>query len=325
MAQEFLLISRDEILRNVPMSDFIQAAEDAFRAFAQGKTTAPPKTIFQVSSGVMAVMPAFVEDPDALAIKVANARKNNVAKGLPRATAQVFLYDGDTGLPLALMDGGSITGMRTGAAGGVAAKYLARPDSRVVGIVGAGVQGRTHLMALRELFPVERVHVYDQYPEAISAYVSEMSERTGLDIRGSSLEETVRESDILVTVTGSHEPLVRAEWVRDGMHINAFGADKAEEQELETVVYQRSRIFVDWMAQCEHLGDISYPLECGAIRREDIAGELGQVIIGEVEGRQSEEQVTVFDATGMAVQDALAARMIYRMALDKGLGRRVAL
>jgi alanine dehydrogenase len=325
MAQEFLLISQEEILQNVPMSDFIQAAEDAFRAFAQGKTTVPPKVIFPVGTGIMAAMPAFVEEPDALVIKVANARKTNVAKGLPRATTQVFLYDGDTGLPLALMDGGSITGMRTGAAGGVAAKYLARPDSRAVGIVGAGVQGRTHLIALQELFPVERARVYDQYPEAVTAYVSEMSERTGLDIKGGSLEETVRESDILVTVTGSHEPLVKSEWVRDGTHINAFGADKAEEQELETAVHQRSRVFVDWMVQCELLGDVSYPLECGAIRKEDIAGELGQVVTGEVEGRQSDEQVTVFDATGVAVQDALAARMIYRAALDKGLGHSIEL
>lgn len=325
MAQEFLLISQEEILQNVPMSDFIQAAEDAFRAFAQGKATVLPKVIFPVGAGIMAAMPAFVDDPDALVIKVANARKTNVAKGLPRATTQVFLYDGDTGFPLALMDGSSITGMRTGAAGGVAAKYLARPDSRAVGIIGAGIQGRTHLTALHELFPVERVRVYDQYPEAVTAYVSEMSERTGLDITGGSLEETVRESDILVTVTGSREPLVKEEWVRDGTHINAFGADKADEQELETAVHQRSRVFVDWMVQCEILGDVSYPLECGAIRKEDIAGELGQVVIGEVEGRQSEEQVTVFDATGVAVQDALAARMIYRAALDKGLGHSIEL
>ena len=288
MAQEFLVIGQEEILREVSMADFIEAAEDAYRAFAQGRTTAPPKTVFSVRSGVMAVMPAFVEEPDALAIKVANARKDNRAKGLPRSIGQVFLYDSETGLPQALMDGTSITAMRTGAAGGVAARYLARPGSRTVGIVGAGVQGRAHLLALKELFSVERVYVHDQYPEAVAGYVGEMGARTGLDVRAGSLEETVRRAEILVTVTGSKEPLVKEAWVHPGMHINAFGADKADEQELEDGVHRRSRVFVDWMTQCERLGDISRPLECGAIRKEDIAGELGQVITGEIEGRQDD-------------------------------------
>jgi len=318
--QEFLVITQEEIEKNVPMSEYIRAVEEGFAEFARGRVTLPPKVVFHVRSGAMGVMPAFAEDSDALAIKVGNPRDDNREKGLPYITAQVFLYDSDTGLPLALMDGTSITGLRTGAVGGLAAKYLARPDSQVVGIIGGGVQGRTNLMALNETFDVKKVYLAEKVDAVRDRYIKEMSQQLGLDIQAASVEEATRNADILVAVTGTTTPLVRDEWAHPGMHINAIGSDEPEKQECETAVLKRARVFVDWMAQCERLGDISQGLASGDLRKEDIAGGLGQVIIGEIEGRQSDDQITVYDSTGIAFQDAVSAKMIYKVALERGLG-----
>jgi alanine dehydrogenase len=270
-------------------------------------------------------MPAFAEESDALAIKVGNPRDDNREKGLPFITAQVFLYDSDTGLPLALMDGTSITGLRTGAVGGLAAKYLARPDSEVMGIIGGGVQGRTNLMALNEIFDIKKVYIAEKVDAVRDLYIKEMSAQLGLDIQAASVEEATRNSDILVAVTGTTVPLVKDEWVHPGMHINAIGSDEPDKQECGTEVMKRARVFVDWMAQCEGKGDISKGLESGDLSKGDIAGELGQVIIGEVEGRQSDDQITFYDSTGIAFQDAVSAKMIYQVALDKGLGKKACL
>ena len=318
--QEFLVITQEEIEKNVPMPEYIRAVEEGFKEFAKGRVTLPPKVVFHVRSGAMGVMPAFAEDSDALAIKMGNPRDDNREKGLPYITAQVFLYDSDTGLPLALMDGTSITAMRTGAVGGLAAKYLARPDSHVVGIIGGGVQGRTNLMALNELFDVRKVYLAEKFDQVRDRYVKEMSEQLGLDIQVASVEETVRNSDIIVAVTGTTVPLVKEAWVRPGTHINAVGSDEPEKQECDTPLLSKARVVVDWMAQCERLGDISQGLASGALTKDQIAGELGQVIIGEVEGRQSDDQITVYDSTGIAFQDAVSAKMIYEVAVKKGLG-----
>ncbi len=319
--QEFLIITQEEIEGNFSMSDFIPVVEEGFREFARGRVTIPPKVVFEVRSGAMACIPAYAAGSDALTIKIGNHRDDNPAQGLPYISgAQVFLYDSETGLPLSLMDGTSITALRTGAMGGVAAKYLARPDSRVVGIIGAGVQGRSNLAALDQLFDIRTAYVAERCDETRNRYIREMSERLGLDIKPATIEEAARKSDILACVTGTSTPLVKAQWLHPGMHITTIGSDGPEKQEVETEVLKRSRIFLDWFDQCEYLGDISQPLQRGDLSREDIAGELGHVILGQIEGRQSGDQITLFDASGPGFLDSVSAKMIYRAALEKGLG-----
>lgn len=307
------------------MKEAIETVESAFKEKGKGEVQMPPKTyiFFEEYQGDFRVMPAYVKRLCAAGVKIVNVHPNNPTTcDLPTVMATVILLDPTNGAPISFMDAKWITSMRTGAAGGIAVKHLARKDSRIVGLVGAGVQAPFQLMALREVMPkIEEVRVADKIKARSEQCAEEMGERFELNVRAvESDEQAVRGADIVVTVTPVRSPIVMNEWVGAGTHINAMGADAPGKEELDPAILKRAKIVIDDWDQAVHSGEVNVPISRGAIKKEDIHGELGGIICGKKEGRTSPDEITIFDSTGLAIQDVATAWTIYQRAKDQGIG-----
>ncbi|MEM4311582.1 MAG: alanine dehydrogenase [Nitrososphaerales archaeon] len=323
---ETLILTGEEIKSRLSMSEVIGAVEQSFREKGLGRVQMPAKIYLFYSkyNGDLRAMPSYLESLDISAVKVVNVHPDNPLKyRLPTVMATIILIDPKNGYPLAIMDGTLITDMRTGAAGGIAAKYLARKDSKIIGMVGAGKQAETQLEALLSLYKkLEEVRVYSRSKERREAFVKKFnSSEIGEIIPVENVEEAVKNTDIIVTTTPSREPLVKDEWISMGTHFNCIGADAPGKQELEPKVLKRAKIVVDDWEQASHSGEINVPLAKGMISKEDIYGEIGEIVAGLKKGRIYDSEVTVFTSTGLAIQDAVTANLVYKKALDKGLGR----
>jgi alanine dehydrogenase len=323
-----LLITDEEVKGLLAMREVLEAVEKAFGQKGLGRVQMPAKSYlyFKRFNGDLRTMPSYLEDLDVSAVKIVNVHPDNPSKhSLPTVMAVIVLVDPKTGLPISIMGGSTVTSMRTGAAGGVAAKYLARKDSRVAGFVGAGTQARTQLMGLAEVFKkLEGVKVYDREKNAVARFVSEMTElySGAFKIRGTdSVQETVAGADVVVTTTPSREPLVMSDMISQGTHISCIGADAVGKEELDPAILKRARIVVDDWEQASHSGEINVPLSRGLVTRENVWAEIGEVVAGLKKGRQGREEITVFVSTGLAIQDAMTAEIAYRGALQKGVGR----
>lgn len=322
-----ILFIDDEIVREIlSMKETIKVVEEAFREKGIGKVIMPSKLYVTIDrfKGDFRVMPAYLKASNIAGVKIVSVYPNNPKlHGLPTVMAIVELLDPETGRPLCIMDGTWLTAMRTGAAGGVAVKYLARVDSNIIGIVGAGVQARTQLKALNVVLKdIDFVKVYDIIQAKSRKYAKDMKESLGVEVRvAETLEEAVRGVDILVTTTPSTKPIIRDEWIDEGVHINAIGADAPGKQELDPVILKRAKIVVDDLEQACHSGEVNVPLSKGIISKEDIYAELGELVAGLKPGRTSNEEITVFDSTGLAIQDIATAWLVYREAIKRGLGR----
>ena len=323
-----LLIPRKDVEGIVSMKEVVEVVEEAFKAKGLGEVVMPPKVYVNFPKGDFRVMPCYIPSLGYGGVKIVNVHPENPEKyGLPTVMAVILLLDPETGKPVAIMDGTWMTDMRTGAAGGVAAKYLARPDSRTVGIVGAGRQARTQLMALREVLEeIEEVRVTDIRKDVREKYAEEMSEKLGLNVKAvDSVRETVEGADIVVTVTPVRKPIVKNEWIRPGVHINAIGADAPGKEELDPEILKRAKIVVDDFEQACHSGEVNVPLTKGIISKEDIYAELGEIIVGKKPGRLSDDEITIFDSTGLAIQDLATATLVYKKAKASNLGFEVEL
>jgi len=320
------LIMRKDIERIVSIGELMGAMEDAFRAKAMGKVSMPTKVYIELPEGDFRTMMAYIPDLKMACVKVVNVHPSNPAKhGLPTVMATIVLIDPDTGRPLAIMDGTYLTNMRTGATGGVAAKYLARKNSKVIGMVGAGSQARTQLLALNQVFKIEEVRVCAKTRMECERFVKDM-EPLGLKILiNESVEEAVRGCDIIVTTTPVTSPLVKNEWVEEGMHINAIGADAKGKEELDPEILKRAKVVVDDYEQACQYGELNVPVSKGIFKPEQIHAELGEIIIGRKPGRISDEEITVFDSTGLAIQDLAAAALVYRRAMKLGIASEIEL
>ncbi len=244
-------------------------------------------------------------------------------RNLPTVMALIILISPETGAPVAIMDGTYLTDVRTGAAGGIAAKYLARKDSKVIGLVGAGNQAKTQLEALCEVFEPELVKITSRTKESCEQFIREMAEFVPCEIRYEESIEKVCNCDILVTTTPTRKPIVKASWIKAGTHINAIGADAVGKEELDPELLIRSKIIVDDMVQALHSGEVNVPLSKHYISENDIHAQLGEVMVGLKPGRTSEEEITIFDSTGLAIQDVATAHLVYERAVREGLGRQV--
>jgi len=208
----------------------------------------------------------------------------------------------------------------------VAAKYLARRDSRSVGIVGTGVQGRYQLIGLNELFDIAEVRAYDRIKDSSMRYASEMSSKLGLDVKAVEVpRDAVENADIVVTATPSRKPIINSKWVRSGTHINAIGADEPGKQELDSQILTKAKIVVDCFEECKVRGEINSAISEGTIDLSNIYAELGDIVAGKKKGRESASEITIFDATGMAIQDIATSYEIYKIAKEKGIGTTVAI
>lgn len=321
-----LLLSRKDIEGILSMKEVMVAVEKALKAKGLGKVQMPPKLYITFPKGDFRTMPAYIPEFGFGCVKIVNVHpKNPLEHKLPAIMATIILIDPETGKPLAIMDGTWITNMRTGAVGGIAAKYLARKNSKIVGMVGAGAQARTQLLALNEIFNIEEVRVYSRTLESCEKFKEDM-EYLGLNILiKEKIEDAVKNCDILVTTTPATQPIVKNEWVSKGIHINAIGSDAPGKEELDPEILKRAKIFVDDLEQAYHSGEINVPLTKGIISKEEIYGELSDVITGKKAGRVAADEITVFDSTGLAIQDLAAAALVYKKAREANLGNEVEL
>ncbi|HIE31272.1 MAG TPA: alanine dehydrogenase [Methanosarcinales archaeon] len=316
-----LWLNKDDIEVLLDMSGTLDVVEAAFREHGVGRVQMPAKSYlyFQSHNGDLRTMPAFLEAEDIAGVKIVNVHPDNPEKGLPAVMAVVVLNSTATGAPLVMMDGTYLTDMRTGAAGGVAANHLARRDAAVVGIVGTGQQARTQLRAICEVREVTAVRIISRSAASCKRFRDDM-EKLGCDIRIMESIRQVCDCDILVTATPVRSPIVADDWILDGTHINAIGADAKGKQELDPMILKRSRIVIDDYAQATHSGEINVALEKGIITVDDIYGTLGEVVAGIKPGRTDDDEITIFDSTGLAIQDISTANHVYRQAIDRRIG-----
>jgi alanine dehydrogenase len=325
MSPRILVISGRQIDRHIRMRDCLPLVERAFTAVTEGATDLPPKCHFPGSRGLWFFMGGIVEPLEAMAIKLGSTRPDNVKRGLRTGVSQVVYYNFETAEPLALMDGSRVTALRTGAAAAVGAKYLARPEPSVAGIIGTGRVGSASLEALDESCCLEKVYAADVNEEAREGFVATARELYPFPVIGASPEQAARAADILITATPARKPIVKKRWLSGGQHISAMGADRSGKQEIETAALSDLRIVCDNVEQCLEYGELNIASRSGLLDRERIAGEIGEVILGRKEGRRSDEEITLFDSTGMGIQDAAVAKLIYDAALREGFGTLVEL
>ena len=319
-----LILGRTDMIGLLTPSEYNDCVEHAFRMHGEGRVYMEPKghIVLDRYQGEFEVMPSYIEEPEAAACKWVSIREDNARFELPTVFSILVYTHPESGFPLAICDGSHHTMMRTGSSAAVSAKWLAREDSKVLAIVGAGTVGRGALATCNEVFPWEEVRVWSRSRETVDRFVEEEQPRYDrFELRPSTdLEQVVRGADVIVTGTHARGGLVEDAWVSPGTHIAALGADLEGEQELDGAILQRARIFVDDIRQCRTDGEINVPLRDGLITEDDVAGEIGKVIVGALEGRQSDDQVTVFDSTGIALQDSATVSLEYERALAAGVG-----
>lgn len=289
----------------------VAAIRDAFHQDGLKRTTVPAVINLPVPAfdGEFHVKSAFIEGVPYVAVKVASGFYRNPARGLPSGAGLMLLFDAETGLPEALLlDNAYLTDVRTGAAGAVAAEALARPDIETVGVIGSGVQARQQLDCLRQVRRFSRVRCWSRTAERAGALCAEVARDWGLDARAvASAEEATRGADLLITVTPSREPLVRADWLAPGLHVTAVGSDTPGKQELEAACLERADlVVVDRLAQCAAFGELAH---APAVRAH---AELGEIVAGLKPGRTRDDQITIADLTGVGFQDTAIASAVYR-------------
>lgn len=321
---ETLLLNKEDVSENVQMTDLIPAVEDAFAAYQTGDAQMPSKSYIDLPeyNGDFRSMPAYLDagDWDAAGIKWVNVHPDNPTHyDLPTVMGTMVYSDPENAYPLAIMDGTELTMQRTGAAAAVATDYLAIEDATSFGVVGAGVQSYTQLEAISTVRDIEDVVVSDVNEDAVRAFVEHFEDR--FDVREGSISDAGH-CDVLSTVTPVEDPIVSREDVADHTHINAMGADAEGKHELADELLLDSKLVIDDHAQTTHSGEINVPYNAGVLGDDDIYGEVGELVTGLKDGRTDDDGVTVFDSTGLAIQDVAAAHVAYEHAdeHDNGYG-----
>jgi alanine dehydrogenase len=323
---EILLLTSREIQSLLTLDECIGAVERAFRLYGEGKAVPPGVLSMHTWDGGFHVKAGLLElDRSYFAAKVnGNFPKNGARFGLPTIQGVIVLCDSANGTPLAVMDSREITSLRTGAATAVAAKYLARRDSRVITICGCGNQGRAQLKALSRICQFQTIFGYDSSEEQALRFAHELESDLKVSVTVvADLAPAVRQSDICVTCTPSRQPFLERDDVRPGTFVAAVGADNPEKQELRPNLLAKSKIVCDILEQCAVMGDLHHALDAGVLTRADVHAELGEVVAGRKPGRESEKEIIIFDSTGMALQDVAAAAFLYEKAQRDGVGVRL--
>jgi len=307
-----LLLDKKAVNNLLNVRDIIDVVEEAFRMWGEGKGNMPPKAYLVVEHGDFRAMPAAL--PGCAGMKWVNAHPQNPSRNLPTVMAVMVYSDPETGYPLAVMDGTTITAYRTGAAAAIAARYLARRDSHTLGIIGAGRQAYTQILAHAELFDLSSINVFDTSSTAVDKLITSLP---GYPIRNCSVKEAAA-SDIVCTLTPSREPIVKREWIMAGTHINAVGADAEGKEELEPSILKEAMVVVDDIRQASAGGEINVPIRRGIFTIDEVYGTLAELVIGRKQGRRDDKAITVFDSTGVAIEDIAVARFIYEKARQTG-------
>ncbi|SDQ80125.1 L-alanine dehydrogenase [Halopelagius longus] len=316
-----LLLNSDDVHENANMADLIPAVEEAFAAFERGDAQMPPKSYIDLPryNGDFRSMPAYMDagDWDAAGIKWVNVHTDNDEHGLPTVMGTMVYSSPETAFPLAIMDGTELTMKRTGAAAAVATDHLAVEDATSMGIVGAGVQSYTQLEAISTVRDIEDVVISDVDEERVANFIDAFEDR--FDVRAGSIEEAAA-CDVLSTVTPVESPIVPRDAVGDRTHINAMGADAEGKHELEDEILLDAKLVIDDHEQTTHSGEINVPYNEGVLTDDDIYGAIGEIVVGDKAGRTDDDGITVFDSTGLAIQDVAAAHVVYEHADENDNG-----
>lgn len=320
-----ILLGETDVKAVLPMPDLIDAMEGALARFSAGAVTQPVRTVLEVGEdrNWFGVMPAALDDPPAAGAKLVTVYHRNHQRGLPSHLATIVLLDHATGALVSVLDGRYITEARTAAVSAVSVRHLARSDASVLGIVGSGVQARSHLLAIRHVRELSDVRVWSPNLLNRDAFILEMSDQTGLPIHAAtSAAGAVRGADLVVLATSSTTPVVEDADIDAGAHITAVGACRPDQREMPTALVRRGRVYVDsHAAAAKEAGDLILPQQEGAFDAAHIQGELGAVVSGRVAGRTSDREVTIFKSLGMAIEDVVAARLAVERARAAGLGQ----
>ena len=323
------ILSEGELRQCIKLDEnVVNAIEDGFSLLSEGKVNVPPIMRIDIPqhNGEVDVKTAYVEGLDHFAIKIASGFFDNRRLGLPTGSGMMVLVNAKTGFPeTVLLDNGYLTDVRTGAAGAVAAKHLAREKIETVGVIGSGTQARYQIKGLGLVRDFNRLMIYGIVPEEVREYISEMESILGIEItQAEDVESVVRLSDVVVTTTPAREPYLKAEWLHPGLHITAMGSDSEEKQELHAAVFGKANLIVcDRRSQCERLGELHHALDEGILQPSDDIAELGDLTSGRRSGRTSDKQITICDLTGVGVQDTMIATLAYRRAVKHQLGLQV--
>lgn len=314
-----------DVEESLSLRDVIAAVEDGYIAYNSGKVQQPDIVSMEMPqyNGETDIKSCYNDLNNVISVKIVSGfYDNGKINDLPTMIGSVILYDGKTGAPLCIMDGSLITGVRTGAAGAISSKLLARKNSETVAIIGAGGQARMQAYALCQVMDIKEIRVFSPNPAELPAYKEDVEAKTGVKVvTCHTAEEVMENADIAISTTPSKEYLVDSELVKPGIHIVAVGADMAGKNEWDPKIFKNAKVVNDSIRQCVTRGETRNAIVAGIIKEEDIYAEIGELIAGEKPLRESDDEITIFDTTGMAVQDNVTAAMIYKIAKEKGLGQ----
>jgi ornithine cyclodeaminase/alanine dehydrogenase len=326
MLSKVLLLSRKDVQSVLTMKDTIEVMKSAFSELSEGTALLPQRIVIPAKeqNGVSLYMPAFLPKTGSMAIKVVTVYKKNPEKyELPTTLGKVLLQDINTGDVICIMDGGFLTAMRTGAVSGCAVGYLAKKNAKIVTLFGAGVQGETQLWAACEARPgLEFCKVFDLRKDIEEEFTKRVRSFSDISIEFvESAEDAVKNADIILTATTSPTPIFKGEWLTPGVHISGIGSHSPNARELDTHTIKHAKVVCDQVSAClVEAGDIMIPIEEGAITQEHLYGELGEIVSGKKQGRESDSEITVFKSVGLAIQDAATAKLVYDKAREQNIG-----
>jgi alanine dehydrogenase len=328
-----LILTENDIRRLLSMEEVMEAVELAFAEKGMNRVQMTPKgfLVYPKYNGDARAMLSYLEGLDISAVEITNVHENNRSKfRLPTMISTVVMLEPKNGAAIAIMGGTHISNMSSAVAGAIAAKHLARKDSKIVGLIGAGAQAKAQLAALLALYSsLDEVRVWSRTKQTREEFLEHFKKETGKRIARiipmERPEDSVRGADIVATTTSSRVPVVLNDWVQPGMHFNCVGADAAGKQEMDPAALKRAKIVVDDLGQASVSGEINVPLTQGLLKQEDVFGSIGEIIAGLKQGRKSDDEITVFTSTGLALQTAVAANIAYKKAMAHGMGQMVEL
>lgn len=318
-----LILNRKDVASVLTMQDCMNVVEKGFAELSNGTADLPLRINIKPPDGLALYMPAYLKEMGALACKVVTVYKNNPTKyNIPTTIGKVLVQDPATGDVVCIMDGGFLTAVRTGAASGVATKFLARKDdNQVAGIFGSGVQAKMQLWAVAEARKLSKALVYDLSDQAANDFIDEMGKKLGLEIIKVSSPDEVLAADIICTATSSPTPIFNGNKVKEGTHINGIGSHTPNARELDTAIVKRSKFIGDSKEACfKEAGDIMIPLEKNEINESHYFADLGEIVTGKKAARENSGEITLFKSNGLAIQDVATAKLVYDKALAAGIG-----
>ena len=319
-----LILNQSEVRRLLPMGECMTAMANALSALTRGEAVVPLRMITWLPErvGALGLMPSYHTGINAMGVKVVSVFPKNHGTEFDSHQGAVLVFEATHGQLLAMVDASSITAIRTAAVSGVATRLLARPDAQSVTILGTGVQAKTHLAAMIEARAITTARVWDRSSDRARDFAARESRRYNIPVEAvSTVQEAVVDAHIICTTTAAVEPILHGAWIAPGTHVNAVGSSVAFTRELDTAAVVNSRLFVDRReSTLNEAGDFLFPKKEGAIGDDHILGEIGELLLGRVEGRRTREDITLFKSLGLAVEDLAAAHHVYEKAMASGAG-----